>query len=83
MAILKFGTVELFKEIDEEEKEVQLDIDDVLKLAENPAKEAKLTATEEFLSNFNVRDSIKFKNIWVFISLLIPVWNHATFDFMW
>lgn len=61
-AILKFGAEELFKEADEEEEgEIQVDIDDILRRAETRnAEDQKNSATDELLSQFKV---VSFDNL--------------------
>jgi chromodomain-helicase-DNA-binding protein 1 len=59
-AILKFGAEELFKEA-EEEDELQVDIDDILRMAETRTTEdMKNSATDELLSQFKV---VSFDNL--------------------
>uniref|UniRef100_A0A8C3T037 DNA helicase n=1 Tax=Chelydra serpentina TaxID=8475 RepID=A0A8C3T037_CHESE len=54
-AILKFGAEELFKEIEGEESEPQeMDIDEILRLAETRENEVSSSATDELLSQFKV-----------------------------
>ncbi|ESO01124.1 hypothetical protein HELRODRAFT_192382 [Helobdella robusta] len=59
-AILKFGAEELFKE-SEDEDDIQVDIDDILRLAETRNfEELKNSATDELLSKFKV---VSFDNL--------------------
>ncbi|XP_065415315.1 chromodomain-helicase-DNA-binding protein 2 isoform X22 [Chrysemys picta bellii] len=52
-AILKFGAEDLFKEIEGEESEPQeMDIDEILRLAETRENEVSSSATDELLSQF-------------------------------
>ncbi|MGH0182890.1 UNVERIFIED_CONTAM: hypothetical protein FKN15_010821 [Acipenser sinensis] len=52
-AILKFGAEDLFKEAEGEESEPQeLDIDEILRLAETRETESSVSATDELLSQF-------------------------------
>uniref|UniRef100_A0A452IEA8 Uncharacterized protein n=1 Tax=Gopherus agassizii TaxID=38772 RepID=A0A452IEA8_9SAUR len=54
-AILKFGAEDLFKEIEGEESEPQeMDIDEILRLAETRENEVSSSATDELLSQFKV-----------------------------
>ncbi|KAK1327863.1 hypothetical protein QTO34_012772 [Cnephaeus nilssonii] len=54
-AILKFGAEDLFKEIEGEESEPQeMDIDEILRLAETRENEVSTSATDELLSQFKV-----------------------------
>jgi chromodomain-helicase-DNA-binding protein 1 len=54
-AILKFGAEALFKEEQDEEQEVQVDIDEILKLAETrDADEEHSSVKDELLSQFKV-----------------------------
>ncbi|XP_058855130.1 chromodomain-helicase-DNA-binding protein 2-like isoform X1 [Acipenser ruthenus] len=54
-AILKFGAEDLFKEAEGEESEPQeLDIDEILRLAETRETESSVSATDELLSQFKV-----------------------------
>ncbi|XP_064422060.1 chromodomain-helicase-DNA-binding protein 2 isoform X2 [Latimeria chalumnae] len=54
-AILKFGAEELFKEPEGEESEPQeMDIDEILRLAETRENDQSLSATDELLSQFKV-----------------------------
>ncbi|TFK13075.1 proline-rich protein 11 [Platysternon megacephalum] len=54
-AILKFGAEDLFKEIEGEELEPQeMDIDEILRLAETRENEVSSSATDELLSQFKV-----------------------------
>ncbi|XP_075753123.1 chromodomain-helicase-DNA-binding protein 2 isoform X4 [Pelodiscus sinensis] len=54
-AILKFGAEDLFKEIEGEEAEPQeMDIDEILRLAETRENEVSSSATDELLSQFKV-----------------------------
>ncbi|XP_063781800.1 chromodomain-helicase-DNA-binding protein 2 isoform X2 [Pseudophryne corroboree] len=54
-AILKFGAADLFKEPEGEESEPQeLDIDEILRLAETRENEPSSSATDELLSQFKV-----------------------------
>uniref|UniRef100_A0A8D0H1E3 Chromodomain helicase DNA binding protein 2 n=1 Tax=Sphenodon punctatus TaxID=8508 RepID=A0A8D0H1E3_SPHPU len=54
-AILKFGAEELFKELEGEELEPQeMDIDEILRLAETHENEVSTSATDELLSQFKV-----------------------------
>ncbi|KAM4678151.1 chromodomain-helicase-DNA-binding protein 2 [Discoglossus pictus] len=54
-AILKFGAVDLFKEPEGEESEPQeMDIDEILRLAETRENEPTSSATDELLSQFKV-----------------------------
>ncbi|KAK2151763.1 hypothetical protein LSH36_352g00014 [Paralvinella palmiformis] len=60
-AILKFGAETLFKEEAEEEQEVQVDIDEILKLAETRDTEEEQTSVkDELLSQFKV---VSFDNL--------------------
>ncbi|ELU11024.1 hypothetical protein CAPTEDRAFT_167753 [Capitella teleta] len=59
--ILKFGTEELFKEVDDDENEVQVDIDEILSRAETRSMETDTnSATDELLSQFKV---VSFDNL--------------------
>ncbi|KAK2107546.1 choline dehydrogenase 2, partial [Saguinus oedipus] len=52
-AILKFGAEDLFKELEGEESEPQeMDIDEILRLAETRENEVSTSATDELLSQF-------------------------------
>uniref|UniRef100_A0A663EFX2 Chromodomain helicase DNA binding protein 2 n=1 Tax=Aquila chrysaetos chrysaetos TaxID=223781 RepID=A0A663EFX2_AQUCH len=54
-AILKFGAEDLFKELEGEESEPQeMDIDEILRLAETRENEVSTSATDELLSQFKV-----------------------------
>ncbi|XP_076847370.1 chromodomain-helicase-DNA-binding protein 2 isoform X2 [Brachyhypopomus gauderio] len=54
-AILKFGAEDLFKEAEEEESEPQeMDIDEILRLAETRESDQGSSATDELLSQFKV-----------------------------
>uniref|UniRef100_A0A803U1K8 Chromodomain helicase DNA binding protein 2 n=1 Tax=Anolis carolinensis TaxID=28377 RepID=A0A803U1K8_ANOCA len=54
-AILKFGAEDLFKEAEGEESEPQeMDIEEILRLAETRENEASTSATDELLSQFKV-----------------------------
>uniref|UniRef100_A0A8D2LUX8 DNA helicase n=1 Tax=Varanus komodoensis TaxID=61221 RepID=A0A8D2LUX8_VARKO len=54
-AILKFGAEDLFKEAEGEESEPQeMDIEEILRLAETRENEASSSATDELLSQFKV-----------------------------
>uniref|UniRef100_A0A670JC22 Chromodomain helicase DNA binding protein 2 n=1 Tax=Podarcis muralis TaxID=64176 RepID=A0A670JC22_PODMU len=54
-AILKFGAEDLFKELEGEESEPQeMDIEEILRLAETRENEASTSATDELLSQFKV-----------------------------
>lgn len=54
-AILKFGAADLFKEPEGEESEPQeMDIDEILRLAETRENEPSSSATDELLSQFKV-----------------------------
>lgn len=54
-AILKFGAEELFKEAEGEESEPQeMDIDEILRLAETRESDQSSSATDELLSQFKV-----------------------------
>lgn len=53
-AILKFGAEELFKEIDDNDEEPQVDIDDILTRAETRTTEEHNKAADELLSQFKV-----------------------------
>uniref|UniRef100_A0A4W4GK68 DNA helicase n=1 Tax=Electrophorus electricus TaxID=8005 RepID=A0A4W4GK68_ELEEL len=54
-AILKFGAEDLFKEAEEEEAEPQeMDIDEILRLAETRESDLGSSATDELLSQFKV-----------------------------
>ncbi|XP_023384728.1 chromodomain-helicase-DNA-binding protein 2 isoform X7 [Pteropus medius] len=54
-AILKFGAEDLFKEMEGEESEPQeMDIDEILRLAETRENEVSTSATDELLSQFKV-----------------------------
>ncbi|KAF7699143.1 chromodomain-helicase-DNA-binding protein 2 isoform X1 [Silurus meridionalis] len=54
-AILKFGAEDLFKEPEEEESELQeMDIDEILRLAETRESDQGSSATDELLSQFKV-----------------------------
>ncbi|XP_060115774.1 chromodomain-helicase-DNA-binding protein 2 isoform X1 [Heteronotia binoei] len=54
-AILKFGAEDLFKEVEGEESEPQeMDIDEILRLAETHENEVSTSATDELLSQFKV-----------------------------
>ncbi|KAE8618282.1 hypothetical protein XENTR_v10009342 [Xenopus tropicalis] len=54
-AILKFGAADLFKETEGEELEPQeMDIDEILRLAETRENEPSSSATDELLSQFKV-----------------------------
>ncbi|XP_063169995.1 chromodomain-helicase-DNA-binding protein 2 isoform X1 [Candoia aspera] len=54
-AILKFGAEDLFKEAEGEESEPQeMDIEEILRLAETRENEASASATDELLSQFKV-----------------------------
>ncbi|XP_069481172.1 chromodomain-helicase-DNA-binding protein 2 isoform X2 [Ambystoma mexicanum] len=54
-AILKFGAADLFKEPEGEESEPQeMDIDEILRLAETRENEPSTSATDELLSQFKV-----------------------------
>ncbi|KAM9807819.1 chromodomain-helicase-DNA-binding protein 2 [Neosynchiropus ocellatus] len=54
-AILKFGAEDLFKEAEGEESEPQeMDIDEILRLAETRESDQGLSATDELLSQFKV-----------------------------
>uniref|UniRef100_A0A674I922 Chromodomain helicase DNA binding protein 2 n=1 Tax=Terrapene triunguis TaxID=2587831 RepID=A0A674I922_9SAUR len=54
-AILKFGAEDLFKELEGEESEPQeMDIDEILRLAETRENEVSSSATDELLSQFKV-----------------------------
>ncbi|CAH2274323.1 chromodomain-helicase-DNA-binding 2 isoform X1 [Pelobates cultripes] len=54
-AILKFGAADLFKEPEGEESEPQeMDIDEILRMAETRENEPVSTATDELLSQFKV-----------------------------
>ncbi|XP_028678827.2 chromodomain-helicase-DNA-binding protein 2 isoform X1 [Erpetoichthys calabaricus] len=54
-AILKFGAEDLFKEPEGEESEPQeMDIDEILRLAETRESEQSVSATDELLSQFKV-----------------------------
>nr|XP_056722084.1 chromodomain-helicase-DNA-binding protein 2 [Euleptes europaea] len=54
-AILKFGAEDLFKEVEGEELEPQeMDIDEILRLAETRENEVSTSATDELLSQFKV-----------------------------
>ncbi|KAL4601687.1 chromodomain-helicase-DNA-binding protein 2-like [Arapaima gigas] len=54
-AILKFGAEDLFKEPEEEESEPQeMDIDEILRLAETRESDQGSSATDELLSQFKV-----------------------------
>ncbi|KAI0207728.1 Chromodomain-helicase-DNA-binding protein 1 [Lamellibrachia satsuma] len=59
-AILKFGAEELFKETEEEEQDIQVDIDEILKRAETRNSEDHNSATDELLSQFKV---VSFDNL--------------------
>ena len=60
-AILKFGAETLFKEEAEEEQEVQVDIDEILKLAETRDTEEEQTSVkDELLSQFKVGPYIRW-----------------------
>ena len=56
-AILKFGAEELFKETDDNDEELQVDIDDILKRAETRTTEEHNKAADELLSQFKVVSS--------------------------
>lgn len=54
-AILKFGAEDLFKEAEGEESEPQeMDIDEILRLAETRESDQGSSATDELLSQFKV-----------------------------
>ncbi|XP_053129167.1 chromodomain-helicase-DNA-binding protein 2 isoform X2 [Hemicordylus capensis] len=54
-AILKFGAEDLFKELEGEESEPQeMDIEEILRLAETRENEVSTSATDELLSQFKV-----------------------------
>lgn len=60
-AILKFGAEELFKEGNDDDEDLQVDIDDILRLAETRnTEELKNNATDELLSKFKV---VSFDNL--------------------
>ncbi|KAM6119387.1 LOW QUALITY PROTEIN: chromodomain-helicase-DNA-binding protein 2 [Pterocles gutturalis] len=53
-AILKFGAEDLFKELEGEESAQEMDIDEILRLAETRENEVSTSATDELLSQFKV-----------------------------
>lgn len=58
-AILKFGAEDLFKEPEGEESEPQeMDIDEILRLAETRESDQGSSATDELLSQFKVLRSL-------------------------
>lgn len=58
-AILKFGAEDLFKEPEGEESEPQeMDIDEILRLAETRESDQGSSATDELLSQFKVLGSL-------------------------
>lgn len=60
-AILKFGAEELFKEIEEDDQDLQVDIDDILNRAETrESEDAQNAAANELLSQFKV---VSFDNL--------------------
>ena len=60
-AILKFGAEELFKEDEEDDSELQVDIDDILQRAETrESEESQNAAADELLSQFKV---VSFDNL--------------------
>ncbi|XP_032906021.1 chromodomain-helicase-DNA-binding protein 2 isoform X4 [Amblyraja radiata] len=62
-AILKFGAEELFKEAEGEESEPQeMDIDEILRLAETRENEQSVSPTDELLSQFKVANFTTMEN---------------------
>uniref|UniRef100_A0A8C6XQR3 Chromodomain helicase DNA binding protein 2 n=1 Tax=Naja naja TaxID=35670 RepID=A0A8C6XQR3_NAJNA len=63
-AILKFGAEDLFKEPEGEESEPQeMDIEEILRLAETRENEPSTSATDELLSQFKVANFKEWENI--------------------
>ncbi|XP_075063814.1 chromodomain-helicase-DNA-binding protein 2 isoform X2 [Mixophyes fleayi] len=63
-AILKFGAADLFKEPEGEESEPQeMDIDEILRLAETRENEPSSSATDELLSQFKVANFSTMENV--------------------
>ncbi|KAM8972310.1 chromodomain-helicase-DNA-binding protein 2 [Pelodytes ibericus] len=63
-AILKFGAVDLFKEPEGEESEPQeMDIDEILRLAETRENEPSSSATDELLSQFKVANFATMEDV--------------------
>ncbi|XP_029430431.1 chromodomain-helicase-DNA-binding protein 2 isoform X2 [Rhinatrema bivittatum] len=63
-AILKFGAADLFKEPEGEESEPQeMDIDEILRLAETRENEQGLSATDELLSQFKVANFATMEDV--------------------
>ncbi|XP_066448927.1 chromodomain-helicase-DNA-binding protein 2 isoform X3 [Eleutherodactylus coqui] len=63
-AILKFGAADLFKEPEGEESEPQeMDIDEILRLAETRENEPSSSATDELLSQFKVANFATMEDV--------------------